>query len=61
MGPGHPEAPERLRAILRGLEQARFAPLSRMNAPQAQAEALQRVHPPSYLAALERAAPREGY
>lgn len=61
MGPGHPEAPERLRAILRGLEHARFASLNRMNAPQAQAEALQRVHPQSYLAALERAAPREGY
>jgi acetoin utilization deacetylase AcuC-like enzyme len=61
MGPGHPERPERLRAIERGLEQARFAPLIRLSAPRAEPEALQRVHPQSYLSALERAAPREGY
>jgi acetoin utilization deacetylase AcuC-like enzyme len=61
MGPGHPERPERLRAIERGLDQTRFAPLTRMSAPLADSEALQRVHPQSYLAALVQAAPREGY
>lgn len=61
MGPGHPERPERLRAIALGLEAARFAALTRMSAPRAQAQALQRVHPQAYLTALERAAPREGY
>ncbi len=61
MGPGHPERPERLRAIERGLQHERFAALTRLSAPRADPEALQRVHPQSYLAALEEAAPREGY
>ncbi|MGD9539376.1 histone deacetylase family protein [Methylocystis sp.] len=61
MGPGHPERPERLRAIERGLEEARFALLARVSAPRAESVALQRVHPQSYLEALEQAAPREGY
>ncbi len=61
MGPGHPERPERLRAIERGLEHERFASLTRLSAPRADPEALERVHPQSYLAALEEAAPREGY
>ena len=61
MGPGHPEQPGRLRAIERGLEAERFRTLTRMEAPRAPAEALTRVHPESYLAALEQAQPREGY
>lgn len=61
MGPGHPEQPERLRAIERGLEAERFQSLARATAPDAPIEALLRVHPQSYLSALEEAAPREGY
>lgn len=61
MGPGHPERPERLRAIQRGLEQPRFDLLTRMSAPRGAPDILQRIHPPSYLTALEQAAPREGY
>ena len=62
MGPSHPECPERLRAIERGLENERFQSLDRIaNAPPASPEALLRVHPEYYLDALESAAPTEGY
>ena len=62
MGPSHPECPERLRAIERGLENERFQSLDRIaNAPPASPEALLRVHPEYYLDALESAAPAEGY
>ncbi len=61
MGPGHPERPDRLRAIERELSSERFEHLERMDAPRAPLEAVLRVHPQSYLAALEEAQPREGY
>lgn len=61
MGPGHPERPDRLRAIEQELEAERFQSLTRVNAPRAPLEAVLRVHPQSYLAALEQAEPREGY
>jgi acetoin utilization deacetylase AcuC-like enzyme len=60
MGAGHPECPDRLRAIGRHLEGARFQMLARVEAPLAEQEVLLRVHPESYLRALEQAAPREG-
>ncbi len=61
MGPGHPERPDRLRAIERGLEAETFQTLGRVSAPRAPLEALLRVHPQAYLSALEEAQPREGY
>lgn len=62
MGPSHPECPERLRAIERGLENERFQSLDRIaNAPPAPPDALLRVHPDYYLDALVSAAPAEGY
>jgi acetoin utilization deacetylase AcuC-like enzyme len=61
MGPGHPERPDRLRAIERGLEAEPFQTLGRMTSPSAPAEALLRVHPQAYLSALEQAQPKEGY
>jgi acetoin utilization deacetylase AcuC-like enzyme len=61
MGPGHPERPDRLRAIERELEAEAFQVLTRAEAPRAPVEALRRVHPQSYLSALEEAQPREGY
>jgi acetoin utilization deacetylase AcuC-like enzyme len=60
MGPGHPERPDRLRAIERQLDKERFQFLTRVAAPLATREALLRVHPESYLDALEEASPREG-
>jgi acetoin utilization deacetylase AcuC-like enzyme len=60
MGAGHPERPDRLRAIERQLEDERFHMLARVEAPIAQRNALLRVHPESYLSALEEASPKEG-
>ncbi len=60
MGPGHPEQPDRLRAIERALQGGRFDKLARISAPSASREALLRVHPASYLDLLEQAAPKQG-
>jgi acetoin utilization deacetylase AcuC-like enzyme len=43
-GPGHPESPARLRAVLQALDQDRFASLDRVEAPRATREQLLRVH-----------------
>jgi acetoin utilization deacetylase AcuC-like enzyme len=62
MGAGHPECPERLQAVLRGLESAHLA--SHMTVREARAatdEEVWRVHPGQYLAAIEAASPEEGY
>lgn len=57
---GHPERPDRLRAIERALEGEEFQLLAREEAPQAVASAILRCHPASYLEAIEDASPREG-
>lgn len=58
--PGHPERPDRVRAIERVLEAERFACLLREQAPTAEIEAIARVHPEPYVRVLQNAAPREG-
>ncbi|HET9294275.1 MAG TPA: histone deacetylase family protein, partial [Gemmatimonadales bacterium] len=51
-GPGHPEAPARLRAII---DQLNSHPVAKMaEAPAASPDALTAVHPHAYLAMLER-------
>jgi len=60
MGPGHPERPDRLRAIEAALGAEKFKRLERLVAPFPPREALCRAHPESYLDALEEASPREG-
>ena len=60
MGEGHPERPERLRAVDQALEREAFHLLMRDRAPRAAIEALTRVHPAEYVAALERASPSQG-
>jgi acetoin utilization deacetylase AcuC-like enzyme len=60
MGAGHPEQPERLRAIERELEAERFQHLIRISAPAVAREALLRVHPERHLRAIEATSPREG-
>ena len=58
---GHPERPERLRAIEQALEQEKFADLVRIrDAPAADRDAICRAHPPAHVDALIAAAPREG-
>jgi acetoin utilization deacetylase AcuC-like enzyme len=43
-GPGHAESPARLRAVLKALDQDRFAAIDRVEAPRATREQLLRVH-----------------
>ncbi|MBV8474282.1 MAG: histone deacetylase family protein, partial [Hyphomicrobiales bacterium] len=60
MGEGHPERPDRMRAVDRALEQEAFQLLLRDEAPRATSEHLTRVHPAEYVAAIEKAAPERG-
>jgi acetoin utilization deacetylase AcuC-like enzyme len=53
-GPGHPESPERIRAILDSLRAGPLADrIAFVEAPPAEREALERVHPPRYLDRIE--------
>ena len=61
MGPGHPERPDRLRAVAEALAADEFAGLIRTNAQRGRREAILRVHPEPYLEAVEAAAPHDGY
>jgi acetoin utilization deacetylase AcuC-like enzyme len=58
--PGHPERPDRLRAIDRALENEKFAILAREQAPMAELETVALAHPMDYVEAIREAAPREG-
>lgn len=58
--PGHPERPDRIRAIERALEQERFAALVREQAPMAEIDSLVRAHPQAYVESIRDMAPREG-
>ena len=60
MGEGHPERPDRLRAVAAALSVETFAALRRVEAPEASREALLRVHPEAYVDALLSARPAEG-
>ena len=60
MGEGHPERPDRLRAVAAALSGDAFAALRRAEAPEATRESLCRVHPERYVAALLGAQPRAG-
>ncbi|NIX76791.1 histone deacetylase family protein [Microvirga terricola] len=57
---GHPERPERLRAIERALEKERFVSLVRETAPIAELESLTLAHPEEYVLSLRDISPREG-
>ena len=57
---GHPERPDRLRAIDRALESERFQMLGRMQAPTAELDAIARCHPMDYITALRDATPKQG-
>lgn len=58
--PGHPERPERMRAIEQALEAETFQTLARVEAPLAEASVATLAHPESFVEALEHARPREG-
>jgi acetoin utilization deacetylase AcuC-like enzyme len=62
MGPGHPESPQRLQAILAALEDSGLIPqLTVREAPEAQREHLERVHHPEHVDLVFGSAPDRGY
>jgi len=61
MGEGHPERPDRLRAIERALEAEAFQMLARDTAPRADLDAIARVHPQAYIEAIHAAEPEHGH
>ena len=60
-GPGHPECPDRLKAILRRFEDEAFSLLDRREAPEAEIEQIARVHPSGYIDGVLEAVPDDGY
>ncbi len=59
-GPHHPEAPQRLEAVLAALRAEEFAALQWAQAPMGTRSQLERVHDSDYIDAVERAAPTQG-
>jgi acetoin utilization deacetylase AcuC-like enzyme len=57
---GHPERPDRIRAIERALEQEKFQGLAREQAPMATMEMIALAHPMDYVEQVRDAAPKEG-
>ncbi len=60
MGPGHPECPERLQAVLGALDDPAFAALHRQEARAAERRELERVHDPDYIDSVFAAIPHQG-
>ena len=57
---GHPERPDRLRAIEQALEAEKFQALGRAQAPIADIETIALCHPMEYIEEVREASPREG-
>ena len=57
---GHPERPDRIRAVDEALSHQRFARLKRMDAPSGDLTLAEIVHPGDYLRRLAQARPAEG-
>jgi acetoin utilization deacetylase AcuC-like enzyme len=57
---GHPERPDRLRAIERVLESERFQMLARVQAPAASDETIALCHPRDYIEHIRNATPKDG-
>src|SRR5262245_49778971 len=60
MPAGHPERPDRLRAVERVLEQEKFSGLVREQAPTVALETIALCHPMDYVEAIRDATPKEG-
>src|ERR1700682_777844 len=58
--PGHPERPDRIRAIEDMLRNGHFSALKREVAERVDPEAVKRVHPAAYFDAIHNAVPPEG-
>jgi acetoin utilization deacetylase AcuC-like enzyme len=57
---GHPERPDRLRAIEEALAADAFDPLVRVQAPAATLETIALAHPMEYVTAVREASPQQG-
>src|SRR4029077_4944795 len=57
---GHPERPDRLRAIEHALEDEKFQTLARVEAPLAPLNIVALAHPMDYVEAIREASPSEG-
>jgi acetoin utilization deacetylase AcuC-like enzyme len=57
---GHPERPDRLRAIEQALEDERFQTLGRIEAPRAPLETIALAHLMDYVEAIRDASPKDG-
>lgn len=60
-GPGHPECPDRLRAVLASLEAEDFAALERREAPQGTRAQIELLHLPDYVDMVFDAIPAAGH
>ena len=58
--PGHPERPDRLRAIERAFTDDRFRSLIRAEAPAADLDTIALCHPMAYVTAIRDASPKNG-
>jgi acetoin utilization deacetylase AcuC-like enzyme len=58
--PGHPERPDRLRAIAKALEHEDFEALDRVEAPEGDEASILLAHPESYLERVKAAIPETG-
>ena len=58
--PGHPERPDRLRAVERVLEDEKFAALDRVKAPEGDPATILYAHPESFVEKVRQAIPDEG-
>src|SRR4051794_39421098 len=59
-GTGHPERPDRIRAIERILEEEKFQTLVREQAPMGELETAALCHPMDYIVEIRNVAPKEG-
>jgi acetoin utilization deacetylase AcuC-like enzyme len=57
---GHPERPDRLRALAQAFEDGNFKPLVRQQAPMAEAETIALCHPMDYVESIRSASPDQG-
>jgi acetoin utilization deacetylase AcuC-like enzyme len=57
---GHPERPDRLRAVEQALAADNFKPLLREQAPMASLESIALCHPMEYVEEIREASPKEG-
>jgi acetoin utilization deacetylase AcuC-like enzyme len=60
-GPGHPESPARLQAVLQSLDNDRFAAIDRIEAPRATREQLERVHEAALIDRVIASSPPDGF